>query len=188
MANRESAAVAIWVKAGGRYKPKKISGVSHFLEHMLFQGCKGYPGTAVADTLGKAGCSVNAYTSFDRTVYHAKGGAEKLPLILEIYGLSDEATRLGRMILIYHSICAMLIWAPSFTMPYDLRAANDVAPTMIISIISMWVFRVVSSYILGDWMGLGLFGVWIAMSIDWLFRTVCFIVRYKREKWVVKSS
>ena len=59
-------------------------GLSHFLEHMLFQGCKGYPGTAVADTLGKAGCSVNAYTSFDRTVYHAKGGAEKLPLILEI--------------------------------------------------------------------------------------------------------
>ena len=59
-------------------------GLSHFLEHMLFQGCKGYPGTAVADTLGKAGCSVNAYTSFDRTVYHARGSAEKLPLILEV--------------------------------------------------------------------------------------------------------
>jgi Na+-driven multidrug efflux pump len=111
-----------------------------------------------------------------------------LPLILEIYGLSDEATRLGRMILIYHSICAMLIWAPSFTMPYVLRAANDVAPTMIISIISMWVFRVVSSYILGGWLGMGLFGVWVAMTIDWLFRAVCFVIRYKREKWVVKRS
>ena len=111
-----------------------------------------------------------------------------LPLILDIYGLSDEATRLGRMILIYHSIAAMLIWTPSFTMPYVLRAANDVAPTMIISIISMWVFRVVSSYILGGWLGLGVFGVWIAMSIDWLFRAVCFVIRYKREKWVVKSS
>ena len=38
MANRESAAVAIWVKAGGRYEPKKISGISHFLEHMMFKG------------------------------------------------------------------------------------------------------------------------------------------------------
>ncbi len=111
-----------------------------------------------------------------------------LPLILDIYGLSDEATRLGRTILIYHSICAILIWTPSFTMPYVLRAANDVAPTMIISIISMWVFRVVSSYILGGWLGLGLVGVWIAMTIDWLFRAICFVVRYRREKWVVKSS
>ena len=111
-----------------------------------------------------------------------------LPLILDIYGLSDEATRLGRIILIYHSICAMLIWTPSFTMPYVLRAANDVAPTMIISIISMWVFRVISSYILGGWLGLGVVGVWIAMTIDWLFRAVCFVIRYKREKWVVKSS
>ena len=38
------------------------------------------------------------------------------------------------------------------------------------------------------WLGLGLLGVWIAMSIDWLFRAICFVVRYKREKWVVKSS
>ena len=111
-----------------------------------------------------------------------------LPLILDIYGLSDEATRLGRIILIYHSICAILIWTPSFTMPYVLRAANDVAPTMIISIISMWVFRVVSSYILGGWLGLGVVGVWIAMTIDWLFRAACFVIRYKREKWLTKSS
>ncbi len=111
-----------------------------------------------------------------------------LPLILEIYGLSDEATHLARTILIYHSICAIFIWTPSFTMPYVLRAGNDVAPTMIIAIISMWVFRVISSYILGGWLGLGVVGVWIAMSIDWLFRAVCFVIRYKREKWVVKSS
>lgn len=111
-----------------------------------------------------------------------------LPLILDVYGLSPEATEFGRRILIYHSICAMVIWTPSFTMPYVLRAANDVAPTMIISIISMWVFRVVSSYVLGGYFGLGVFGVWIAMTIDWLFRAVCFVIRYKREKWVVKST
>lgn len=111
-----------------------------------------------------------------------------LPLLLKIYGLSDEATVMGRQILIYHSICAMLIWAPSFTLPYALRAANDVALTMTISIISMWVFRVASSYILGGWMGLGLFGVWIAMTIDWLFRTICFVIRYRKGKWVEKST
>ena len=111
-----------------------------------------------------------------------------LPLLLKIYDLSPEATEMARQILIYHSVCAIVIWTPSFTMPYVLRAGNDVAPTMIISIVSMWLFRVIASYVLGRFMGLGLFGVWIAMTIDWLVRAVAFVVRYKQEKWVEKSG
>ena len=111
-----------------------------------------------------------------------------LPVILRIYDLSPEATQLARQILVYHSICAIFIWVPAFTMPYVLRAGNDVAPTMIISIISMWLFRVIASYILGRYMGLGLFGVWVAMTIDWLVRGVAFVIRYKQEKWVEKSG
>ena len=45
-------------------------GLSHFLEHMLFQGCNGYPGQAAADTVNRLGGSVNAYTSYDHTVYY----------------------------------------------------------------------------------------------------------------------
>ncbi len=45
------------------------SGLSHFLEHMAFQGCKGYPGNAVADTVNSLGGDLNAYTSYDRTCY-----------------------------------------------------------------------------------------------------------------------
>lgn len=111
-----------------------------------------------------------------------------LPVVLTIYDLSPEATQLARQILVYHSICAIFIWVPAFTMPYVLRAGNDVAPTMIISIISMWLFRVIASYILGRYMGLGLFGVWVAMTIDWLVRGVAFVIRYKQEKWVEKSG
>ncbi|MBQ9853203.1 MAG: MATE family efflux transporter [Ruminiclostridium sp.] len=111
-----------------------------------------------------------------------------LPLLLKIYDLSPEATELARQILIYHSICAIVIWTPSFTMPYVLRAGNDVAPTMIIATVSMWLFRVIASYILGRYVGLGVFGVWIAMTIDWLVRAVAFVVRYKQEKWVEKSG
>ena len=105
-----------------------------------------------------------------------------LPLLLKIYDLSPEATEMARQILIYHSVCAIVIWT------YVLRAGNDVAPTMIISIVSMWLFRVIASYVLGRFMGLGLFGVWIAMTIDWLVRAVAFVVRYKQEKWVEKSG
>jgi len=29
----------------------------------------------------------------------------------------------------------------------------------------------------------GLMGVWIAMTVDWIFRGTCYFIRYKREKW-----
>jgi len=45
-------------------------GLSHFLEHMLFQGCDAYPAQDAADTVNKLGGSVNAYTSYDHTVYY----------------------------------------------------------------------------------------------------------------------
>jgi zinc protease len=45
-------------------------GLSHFLEHMLFQGCEGYPGQTAADTVNRLGGSANAYTSYDHTVYY----------------------------------------------------------------------------------------------------------------------
>lgn len=111
-----------------------------------------------------------------------------LPLILKIYGVSPEASRLAFTILVYHAVCACLIWAPSFLLPYVLRAANDVAPAMIIAMVSVWVFRVVTAYILVKIFGLGLLGVWIAMTVDWAFRSICFTIRYRQEKWLVKSE
>jgi len=111
-----------------------------------------------------------------------------LPLILRIYGLSDEASHLAFTILVYHGIVACFIWGPSFLLPYVLRAANDVAPAMIIAMVSVWVFRVVVAYILVKVFGLGLLGVWIAMTTDWAFRSICFTIRYKQEKWLIKSE
>lgn len=111
-----------------------------------------------------------------------------LPLILRIYDLSDEASHLAFTILVYHGIVACFIWGPSFLLPYVLRAANDVAPAMIIAMVSVWVFRVVVAYILVKVFSLGLLGVWIAMTTDWAFRSICFTIRYKQEKWLVKSE
>ena len=54
---------------------------------------------------------------------------------------------------------------------------------MIISITSMWIFRIAFSYILGKYLGMGVFGVWVAMVIDWVFRTICFAIRYFRGNW-----
>lgn len=73
--------------------------------------------------------------------------------------------------------------ALSFSLPNTLRAAADVKFAMILSIISMWIFRIGFSVVLGVYLHWGVFGVWVAMTIDWLFRAVSFTIRYARGKW-----
>ena len=106
-----------------------------------------------------------------------------LPGIMYLYNLSPDAMGFTKQIIWYHGICCMLFWPEAFTLANTLRAARDVKYCMILSIISMWVCRIGFSYILGVRFGMGVLGVWIAMTIDWLVRAVLFIIRYRGTKW-----
>ena len=106
-----------------------------------------------------------------------------MPLILKIYNLSDATIRLASVLVLIHNGCAMILWPLSFVLPNALRASNDVRFTMVISIFSMWTFRIVFSYLLGQWLGWGAIGVWIAMILDWIFRVICFTVRFLSGRW-----
>ena len=106
-----------------------------------------------------------------------------LPFILRAYNLSDLTAETTRQIIYFHGISAVLIWPLAFTLPGTFRASGDAKTCMIISITSMWIFRIAFSYILGKYLGMGVFGVWVAMVIDWVFRTICFAIRYFRGNW-----
>lgn len=106
--------------------------------------------------------------------------------IVSLFSLSAEATAIAKQLLITFAICASCIWPLSFTLPNTLRAAGDAKYTMGVSVFSMWVFRVLSSYFFAGTMGLGVLGVWIGMYVDWLFRTILFVTRYLRGKWLNK--
>lgn len=110
-----------------------------------------------------------------------------LPFIIHIYNLSPETGEMARQIITYHAVCAVLVWPPAFTLPNTLRAANDVGFCMWISIASMWIFRIGFSFILAQNLELGVFGVWVAMTIDWLVRAVFFAIRYKGKKWEFRN-
>ena len=74
----------IWVETGSIHEdPLLGSGVSHFLEHMVFKGTRDYDADQLADTVQAAGGHWNAYTSFDRTVYYIDGPAHSLPVFLK---------------------------------------------------------------------------------------------------------
>lgn len=105
------------------------------------------------------------------------------PYLVGVFQLLPETAKIAEELIIYHSICCILIWSAAFTTPNGLRAANDVKFTMLTSTFSMWVFRIGLSYFLGRTLDLGVLGVWIAMTIDWLFRVIAFMIRFFSGKW-----
>lgn len=106
--------------------------------------------------------------------------------IIAIYNLSGESAEVAKQIILSHSIAVCTIWPLSFTLPNSFRAASDVRYTMILSITSMWIFRVLLSYVFGQYMGMGTVGVWYAMYCDWLFRAILFGIRFLRGTWLTK--
>ena len=73
-----------WVETGSVHEDRLLgSGVSHFLEHMVFKGTRDYDADELAGAVQAAGGHWNAYTSFDRTVYFIDGPADSLPVFLK---------------------------------------------------------------------------------------------------------
>ncbi len=105
------------------------------------------------------------------------------PLIMKIYHLTPQTEELAIQVIRWHATLAIFFWVPSFTVPNTLRAAGDVVWTMLIAIASMWTFRIVFAYIFSNYFDGGLIGVWIAMTIDWAFRSLCYCLRYRGHKW-----
>ena len=111
-----------------------------------------------------------------------------LPLIMKIYNVSPEAERLAIAVSLIHGISAIFLWLPSFMFPTVLRAAGDAKFTMIVSMTTMWLVRVLFAYIFGKFMGYGLIGVWVAHSVlDWIVRSIIFFTRYRGDRWTTKA-
>ncbi|MBQ7694962.1 MAG: insulinase family protein [Lentisphaeria bacterium] len=73
------------VRTGSVHEGENLGcGLSHFLEHMLFQGCRDFPGRSGSEAVEKCGGSVNAYTSFDHTVYYARVPEARSGLALDL--------------------------------------------------------------------------------------------------------
>lgn len=111
-----------------------------------------------------------------------------VPAILWAYNLSDVTAQTARVIMYFHAASASLVWPVAFSLPATLRAAGDAKVTMVIALVTMWLFRIVFSYVLGGYFGLGVLGVWIAMVIDWVVRAICMALRYKSGKWKLIHS
>ncbi|MCL2775840.1 MAG: MATE family efflux transporter [Oscillospiraceae bacterium] len=95
--------------------------------------------------------------------------------------------------LIYHLIILDAIfmpttWSSAFVLFAGMKGAGDVRFTTSVSIISMWLMRVLFAYILGGLLGWGVVGVWCGMFFDWVFRSAFGVWRFRSRKWQEKSA
>ena len=104
--------------------------------------------------------------------------------ILRFYALPQATANLAVSMVSLHCVFDFFVWPMAFSFPNALRAANDATFTMIVSTFSMWIFRFALSYVFALYLHMGVIGVWWAMIVDWIFRSICFMIRYKSNKWM----
>jgi predicted Zn-dependent peptidase len=68
----QSVSVGIWVKAGSVDETARNSGISHFIEHMLFKGTESRSAKKIAEDVDKIGGQINAFTGKEATCYYLK--------------------------------------------------------------------------------------------------------------------
>jgi len=79
MPSLSSASVTVWVGVGSRYEPKRLGGISHFLEHMAFKGGRKYNSARkVAEAVDSIGAANNASTSHEITNYFVRTSTEQI--------------------------------------------------------------------------------------------------------------
>lgn len=113
--------------------------------------------------------------------------AAAIPLILKLYGVSEDTAGYAVQILLLHGLATVILWPAAFMLNISMRSAGDSEYAMWVASISMWLCRVGGAYLFIKILGIGVIGVWIAWIIDWLFRISFFLPRYLGHKWETKA-
>lgn len=93
------------------------------------------------------------------------------------------------MILLLIAMIPMpFVWPMSNITPHVLRSAGDAVYASVVSLVTMWSIRVGLGYLLAITCNLGINGIWIATSSEWVVRYFLFKYRFKGTKWLMKKT
>ena len=90
MPHMRSVAVGMWAGVGGRFEKRSHSGISHFIEHLLFKGTKSRNAKEITEAVERLGGYLNAFTTEDHTCYYAKAAGEHFGVLCDV--LADMYT------------------------------------------------------------------------------------------------
>jgi predicted Zn-dependent peptidase len=86
MSHVRSVAIGVWLKRGSRHESPAQTGISHFIEHMVFKGTKNRSAEAIAAEVDSVGGYMDAFTAKEYASFHLKVLDEHLPRAVEILG------------------------------------------------------------------------------------------------------
>ncbi len=107
--------------------------------------------------------------------------------IIALYNLTPTSASLASSVSFIVLIMTSLLWTFAFSTPNLLRAAGDVKFTLVCSIISLFLFRITGAYVFTKIFEFGLMGIWLAMIVDWICRSFCYLLRIKGNVWLEKK-
>ncbi len=110
-----------------------------------------------------------------------------MPLLLMLYAPEAETLPVIYPLLWIGSAFMPFVWSGANVMSNTLRAAGDANFTSVTSLVCMWIVRVGLGYLLALPLGLGINGVWIAMGLEWVVKTIVFRIRFHGDKWYRKK-
>ncbi len=84
MPQMHSVAVGVWVACGLRHEPKRVNGISHFVEHLVFKGTKNRTDQEISQSIEGVGGVLNASTGEEITFYYSQVPREKFALAVEV--------------------------------------------------------------------------------------------------------
>ncbi len=105
------------------------------------------------------------------------------PFIMNFYSISTQTRNLVIILVLIHNIFNTVAFPFSGPLSNGLRAAGDIKFTMIVSIASTVLGRLIFSIIFAVYLNMGVIGIAFAMCLDWSIRGVIFYIRFKSEKW-----
>lgn len=86
MVSTRSVSIGVWVGVGARDEPAAVSGVSHFLEHLLFKGTATRGAIEISRQVDRLGGDINAFTSKEYTAYYCRVPARHVAVGIELLG------------------------------------------------------------------------------------------------------
>ncbi len=105
------------------------------------------------------------------------------PLIVRYSAISPEAKELVVWLVLINNIFNGLAYPFAGSLSNGLRAAGDIKFTMIVSVTLTVAARLFFSALFGLWLGWGVMGIAVGMSLDLVFRGAIFFWRYKSQIW-----
>ncbi len=86
MTSTRTASIGVWVGTGSRDETRTCSGISHFLEHLLFKGTQTRSAIDISQTIDRVGGDINAFTSKEYTAYYCRIPARHSATGIELFG------------------------------------------------------------------------------------------------------